>query len=221
MISLRADLSSDGRRIAISGSRGIWIFRRSGVGAHRLAFAPPTAPVLPDWVTWAPNGRRLVFTRNEALFTIGTGGRKAKKLLDGNAYAPDWSPTGATIVYVRNPSPRTGGGLIQSIAPNGGEHRSIVRGGHPDVSPDGSRLAFARRNGIYVVPMAGGEPKLIVRNGEHPEWSPDGRYLAFTRPVVCGESGCSGRVFIVRATGGRPRPIGPLVFDIGPLAWSR
>jgi len=69
--------------------------------------------------------------------------------------------------------------------------------------------------------MTGGKPKLVIRNGERPEWSPDGRYLAFTRQVVCGDAVCSGRVFIVRATGGKARAIGPEIFDIGPLSWSK
>jgi len=220
MISLRADLSRDGKRVAISGSRGIWIFLRSGAGARRLVAASPTA-FAPDWVTWAPSGRELVFTRNEALFTVSSTGRSVKELLGGRVDAPDWSPAGAPIVFVRNPSLKSGGGLIQSIEPDGRGIRSIVRGGHPDVSPDGSKLAFARGDGVYVMQIGRGKPKRIVRDGEHPEWSPDGRYLAFVRNVSCREGGCSGRVFIVRATGGKARAIGPEIFDIGPLSWSK
>lgn len=110
--------------------------------------------------------------------------------------------------------------LIQSIEIDDRKVRSIVRGRDPDVSPDGAKLAFAQRKGIYVMPLEGGKPRLIITRGEHPEWSPDGRYLAFTRRVKCGEAGCSGRVFLVRATGGRARAIGPRIFEIGPLSWS-
>jgi Tol biopolymer transport system component len=89
------------------------------------------------------------------------------------------------------------------------------------VSPDGSKLAFARQDGVYVASMHGGGLRRVVQNAEHPEWSPDGAYLAFTRWVECGEAGCSGRVFVIRMAGGRARPLGPLVFDIGRLSWSR
>jgi len=69
--------------------------------------------------------------------------------------------------------------------------------------------------------LRGGTPERLVARGEHPEWSPDGRYLAFTREVKCGDAGCEGRVFIIPATGGRAQPIGPRLFEIGPLSWSK
>jgi Tol biopolymer transport system component len=219
VIGLRVDISTDGKRLAATGSKGIWIFSRRGTGARRVIAAAPTA-FAPDWVGWSPSARELVFTLEGALFTVAASGMNSRKLLHRGVYAPDWSPNGTRIVFVRNPNSRTGGGFIQSISADGRELRSIVRGGHPDVSPDGSSLAFARRDGVYVMPMVGGEPKRIVRNGEHPEWSPDGRHLAFTRGVDCGHAGCVGRAFIVPAIGGSPRAIGPRVFDIGPLSWS-
>lgn len=160
------------------------------------------------------------FLRDEALFTVAVNGKKLRKLHGGRVDAPDWSPSGTSIVFVHNPSPRDEVGLIQSIEIDDRKVRSIVRGRDPDVSPDGAKLAFAQRKGIYVMPLEGGKPRLIITRGEHPEWSPDGRYLAFTRRVKCGEAGCSGRVFLVRATGGRARAIGPRIFEIGPLSWS-
>jgi Tol biopolymer transport system component len=220
LVDLRADLSHDGRKIAASGYDAIWVFARSGAGARRIAPAGPSASP-PSDPSWSPNGRELAFARDEGLFTVATSGKNVKRIFSGWVYAPDWSPTGNEIVFVRNPAPRTGAGVIHSIRPDGRKLRAIVWGGHPDVSPNGSKLAFARRDGIYVVPMAGGKPMRIIGNAEHPEWSPDGSYLAFTRNVKCSEAGCSGRVFIVRATGGRARAIGPSIFDIGPLSWSR
>jgi Tol biopolymer transport system component len=220
MLGLRADLSSSGRRIAIAGSKGIWILSRTGSNARRLPIVRPSATHQPDWVTWAPTGRELVFSRGEGLFTVNASGTMLRKLSNGPVYAPDWSPSGDHIVFVRDPADSTGVGVIQSVGIDGRDVHSITVGGHPDVSPDGSTVAFAKGDGIYVLPITGGKPKLVVRRGEHPEWSPDGDYLAFTRPVECGEGGCSGRVFVVRSTGGRPRPIGPAIFDIGPLSWS-
>ncbi len=219
MVDLRADLSADGKWLAIAGLRGVWLFSRNGTNARFLGL--DTKEFSAGEVAWSPSGRAIVFTRVERLFTFATSGAMLRKLLDGPVYAPDWSPTGTFIVFVRDPAPSSGAGLIQSVSPDGRNLRTIVRGGHPDVSPDGRKLAFARRDGLYVMRLAGGKPKLIIRNGEHPEWSPDGRYLAFTRPVVCDEAGCAGRVFIVRATGGSARPIGPKIFEIGPLSWSR
>src|SRR5437764_2481870 len=66
--------------------------------------------------------------------------------------------------------------------------------GDPQVSPDGSRVAFVRvtvndkREGynttIWSVPTAGGEEPHQLTKGDHdstPRWSPDGKYLLFLR----------------------------------------
>jgi dipeptidyl aminopeptidase/acylaminoacyl peptidase len=218
ILDTKADLSRDGTRIAIGGLRGLWTFRRRGGGARLLGL--DSKRFSPGWATWSPSGRHLAFERGEALYTVRVNGGKTRKIFGGPAYAPDWSPTGSFIVFVRNPAPLTGAGTIHSIGTDGRNLRSIVRGGHPDVSPDGARIAFARRDGVYVVPVAGGRPRRVVRNAEHPEWSPDGKYLAFTRAVSCSEVGCNGRVFVIRAKGGRARALGPPIFEIGPLSWS-
>src|SRR5437588_5278320 len=66
--------------------------------------------------------------------------------------------------------------------------------GDPQVSPDGSRVAFVRvtvnekkegyNTSIWSVPAAGGEEPHQLTKGDHdstPRWSPDGKYLLFLR----------------------------------------
>src|SRR6266404_910876 len=66
--------------------------------------------------------------------------------------------------------------------------------GDPQVSPDGSRVAFVRvtvnekkegyNTSIWSVPIAGGEEPHQLTKGDHdgaPRWSPDGKYLLFVR----------------------------------------
>ena len=66
--------------------------------------------------------------------------------------------------------------------------------GDPQVSPDGSRVAFVRvtvndkREGystsIWSVPLSGSEEPHQLTKGDHdssPRWSPDGKYLVFLR----------------------------------------
>src|SRR5690242_20994809 len=66
--------------------------------------------------------------------------------------------------------------------------------GDPQVSPDGSRVAFVRvtvndkREGystsIWSVPLSGNEEPHQLTKGERdssPRWSPDGKYLVFVR----------------------------------------
>jgi Tol biopolymer transport system component len=225
LLELRTELSPGGTAIAVTGLDGIWVMARDGSGGRHVV-GDEDARTLPGDASWSPNGRRLVFVWEDDLFTIDADDEIVEKkgldrLWRGYAYAPDWSPTGREIIFVRNPQEVTGGGLISAIGADGRNLRAIVTGGHPDVSPDGSKIAFARPDGVYVVPIEGGEPRRVVRDAERPEWSPDGKYLAFTRVVRCGEAGCDGRVFVVPESGGRARPVGPALFEIGRLSWSR
>jgi dipeptidyl aminopeptidase/acylaminoacyl peptidase len=66
--------------------------------------------------------------------------------------------------------------------------------GDPQVSPDGSRVAFVQvtvnekkegyNTSIWSVPVAGGEAPRQLTKGDHdttPRWSPDGKFLLFLR----------------------------------------
>src|SRR5207237_3744332 len=91
--------------------------------------------------------------------------------------------------------------------------------GDPQVSPDGSRVAFVRvtvnqkkegyNTSIWLVPTAGNEAPHRLTSGERdsaPRWSPDGKYLVFTRstekdgkpepPQLCLLSMAGGDAFV-------------------------
>src|SRR5467141_2480425 len=66
--------------------------------------------------------------------------------------------------------------------------------GDPQISPDGTRVAFVRvtvnekkegyNTSIWSVPVAGGEGPHQLTKGDHdstPRWSPDGKFLLFVR----------------------------------------
>jgi dipeptidyl aminopeptidase/acylaminoacyl peptidase len=73
---------------------------------------------------------------------------------------------------------------------------------NPQLSPDGSRVAFTRvsvdekRTGyetsIWTVATSGSEPPIRMTNGKHdaqPRWSPDGKHIAFVRVGEKDETG--------------------------------
>src|SRR5450755_517678 len=73
---------------------------------------------------------------------------------------------------------------------------------NPQLSPDGSRVAFTRVNvdekrtgyetSIWTVVTSGSEPPVRMTNGKHdarPRWSPDGKRIAFVRGGDKDETG--------------------------------
>ena len=72
----------------------------------------------------------------------------------------------------------------------------------PNLSPDGSRIAFAWRGDIWTVAANGGRAqRLTTHTGrdQQPKFSPDGNRLAFI-----GDRGAGAQVFVMSSSGGEP-----------------
>jgi Tol biopolymer transport system component len=81
---------------------------------------------------------------------------------------------------------RHGRSQIFTINPDGSERRRLTRGRanhiRPSFSPDGDRIAFCGRGGIYVVNSDGSNQHRILpeRGACGPAYSPDGSEIAFS-----------------------------------------
>ena len=104
--------------------------------------------------------------------------------------------------------------------------------GDPQVSPDGSRIAFVRvtvndkkdgySTAIWTVTTASGETRQLT-NGPRdttPRWSPDGKYLVFVRALETQGRTEPGQLFMLGMMGGEPFQFTTLPRGAGGPQWS-
>src|SRR5438552_15334637 len=105
--------------------------------------------------------------------------------------------------------------------------------GDPQVSPDGSRVAFVRvtvnekkegyNTSIWSVPAAGGEEPHQLTKGDHdstPRWSPDGKYLLFLRAAEKDGKPEPPQLSMLPMAGGDSFSFTDLPKGAGSPAWS-
>jgi Tol biopolymer transport system component/predicted Ser/Thr protein kinase len=129
----------------------------------------------------------------------------------GLTFQPAISPDGTLIAFA---SDRSGEGNLDIWLKHmgGGEPIRLTRDAsddsQPSFSPDGSRIVFRSEReggGIYLIPVLGGEPRLVVQKGRNPHVSPDGQWITYW--VGQTSSSFTGKIFIVETRGGAPRPL--------------
>jgi len=230
------DFSPDGQVVACSDASiprdllGMYIMRRDGSDWRRIPLPPGNShsPSL------SPDGDEMVFLysrqeygRTFELWKAEIDGGHAERLVAGDNAEPAWSPDGKRIAFVRDPPEEISvgecwsGDLVVIDAAGGDERLIAEESSAPEWSPDGKRLAFMSDcHTIAVVSVEGGPPAILARDAYEPVWSPDGKRIAFLRETgPCGHATCLQRIFVVPATGGTPRAIGPHVFDPFAFFW--
>jgi TolB protein len=204
-----AYVREDPDRQDINAGVDLWLVRADGRGARRIVASSgwDEAPA------WSPDGRRIAFQksfyeagdREETLgaidvWTANADGRRARNVThDGSASSPAWSPGGDLLAFAR-------GNGIFVIRPAGSGRRQVARRADPTPpawSPDGRRIAFATPGEAWITGATGSGQRLLARGASsdtHVPWSPDGRRLAYA-----GARGGVSGVFVISATGSRPR----------------
>ena len=106
---------------------------------------------------------------------------------------------------------------------------------NPQLSPDGTRVAFTRVNvdekrtgyesSIWTVSISGGEPPVRMTNGRHdgqPRWAPEGKQIAFVRGGDKDETGKPkpSQIALLSLSGGEARIITDLPKGASGPVWS-
>ncbi len=188
-----AAISPDGTRVAFDWYEGstsrVSVIHVDGSGLARLvadSFGDVAFP------TWAPDGAQVAFVRavgaDTELWRVGTNGSGASRLATNAMRLPvSWSPDGASVAYA---GIGAGGFGIFTVGTNGGTATRWTTNGASAPrsiawSPDGTRLAFVRREGsrdnARVLRLADRSEALLVSNALAVCWSPDGSRIGIRR----------------------------------------
>ncbi len=163
-----AEYSPDGGHIAFisdrTGSQQVWVALFDGSMPSALTGFEAGTPV--GSPRWSPNGNEIAFdsTRDgrSVIYRVPAKGGEPKLFAsdDADCMMPTWSRDGKFIYYIRS---RNGQSNLMKRAVTGGSSVLVINDVTSDAieSFDGSTLFFGRRPGIWWVPIAGGEPKLV------------------------------------------------------------
>jgi Tol biopolymer transport system component len=148
---------------------------------------------------------------------------------------PAWSPDGARIAFVLSPACEDRGceapvkSGIWVVPSDGGTALRLTRGprarsdGSPAWSPDGRRLVFRRRGGIYIIGADGrGLRRLVAGNALGVDWSPDGNRIVYVGLVRPSNEISTPRLRVVdlRTGHGETLAVRGLGGDARDAAWS-
>jgi Tol biopolymer transport system component len=126
---------------------------------------------------------------------IAPDGSLASNLTTGpaNDFEPAFSPDTTLVAFSSDRAKRRAKiSDLYVIDVSGQGLRRLTKNaetGAPAWAPDGSRLVVDDKNGLLLVPLAGGKPERLLRSPKNridhsPTWTKDGSQVLFTRAVV-------------------------------------
>jgi Tol biopolymer transport system component len=188
-------LSPDGNFVAFAwsghteaGPTDIYVKAVESEALRQLTQTPGSE----DSPAWSPDGRQIAFVRHgQGVFTISQLGGAERQVSTTGTHA-SWTGDSKSVL-IRDRESNTGPFGIYQVFLDTLQRRRLTQAPVGDgdwrfhVSPDGTSLAFIRyeKPGIadlYVVPVAGGEPRRLSNWGTTMyglSWTPDGREIVY------------------------------------------
>jgi TolB protein len=216
---VEAAFSSDGRMVAFSHNRALWVAHSNGSHARRLlGTGDPTATFGADW---SPDAQHLAYAdqRGIAIVNVMVGTRRRA----GPGGQPSWSPDGRRIAFMLSESRGSFG--IYVMPARGGEARRLTSGTNPAWSPDGRLIAFNRsRNDeaddIHVLDVQSGKTRRLTYGVYYrgaPAWSRDGRIAYRVHDADLGRES----IYTIRPDGSSRRRVYAAPYaELDDLAWT-
>ncbi|WMW25410.1 DUF5050 domain-containing protein [Methanolobus sediminis] len=144
--------------------------------------------------SWSPDGKKIVYAANQAIWIMNSDGSGQKKLYDGMAWEgePVFNEDGSKIYFAAESKKAFSARYISIHVMNtdgsdGVKLTETADSRNPAVSPDGSRLVYAsRESGNYDIwimsPDGSDKERLTDASGDEssPAWSPDGNTIVYS-----------------------------------------
>ncbi len=173
-----------------SGPWRLWLIDANGDDLRQLTEGEDDAHDVDP--AFSPDGATVLFSSTRGgtvgVWTMPAEGGEMTRICDGDQAS--WSPDGKSIALRRDDAI-----LIRDL--DTGEETTVSPDDWPTCSgpvwsPDGKTIAFAARwdagNGIYLVPVAGGEPQKVYdkKGACEPCFTPDGELIVYeTETNIC------------------------------------
>ncbi|WP_340817910.1 hypothetical protein [Methanolobus sp. WCC4] len=158
---------------------------------------------------WSPDGTRIVYAADQAIWIMNSDGSGKKKLYDGMAWdgEPEFNGDGTKIYFASESKKAFSARYISVHVMNedGSEGVKLTETADskaPSLSPDGSRLVYTSRvSGNYDIwtmsPNGSDSVRLTDATGDDisPSWSPDGKNIVYSS---------MGDIFTIGVNAARP-----------------